>query len=65
MQYASGGTLFKLLFEKLKIEEKYVKVYAAELIVALEALHEKGMAYQDLMPENILLDQNGHLLLRH
>ena len=54
-----------MLFDKIKIQENYVKTYALEIIVALEALHEKGMAYQDLMPENILLDQNGHILLRH
>lgn len=37
--------------------------YVAEVFLALTALHEQGIVYRDLKPENCLLDSEGHLLL--
>ena len=42
-----------------KIENK--KVFFAELILAFEYMHKKGIIYRDLKPENILLDSEGHI----
>ncbi|XP_047392918.1 ribosomal protein S6 kinase-like 1 isoform X3 [Sciurus carolinensis] len=41
------------------VEEEKVKQWAAEMLVALEALHEQGVLCQDLNPRNLLLDQAG------
>nr|XP_023692155.1 G protein-coupled receptor kinase 6-like isoform X2 [Paramormyrops kingsleyae] len=35
--------------------------YAAELICGLEDLHRERIAYRDLKPDNILLDDLGHI----
>ena len=35
----------------------------AEVVVALECLHDSGFVYGDLKPENILIDSEGHVLL--
>lgn len=35
----------------------------AELIVAIEQVHQQGLTYRDLKPQNILFDQDGHLRL--
>lgn len=39
-----------------------VRFYAAEIIVALQTLHENKVVYRDLKPENILLDEAGTLM---
>lgn len=41
------------------MREEQVKQWAAETLVALEALHEQGVLCRDLNPRNLLLDQAG------
>lgn len=36
-----------------------MKQWAAEILLALEALHEQGVLCRDLNPQNLLLDQAG------
>ena len=43
--------------------EKYVKIYTAEIVLALQCLHEHNIVYRDLKPENVVLDKDGHCLL--
>ena len=40
-----------------------MRFYAAEVVVALEYLHEQGIVYRDLKPENILVQDSGHIML--
>lgn len=64
MEYLSGGDLFSLIrqYERLLVYE--AKFYAAEVILALEYLHEEmGIIYRDLKPENILISAEGHIKL--
>jgi serine/threonine protein kinase SCH9 len=61
--YMSGGELFWHLQREGKFPEQRAKFYIAELVLALENLHSKGIVYRDLKPENILLDVNGHVAL--
>ncbi|KAJ4829279.1 hypothetical protein Tsubulata_025788 [Turnera subulata] len=40
-----------------------IRFYGAELVLALEYLHNLGIAYRDLKPENIMIQENGHIML--
>ncbi|CAK7216157.1 Serine/threonine-protein kinase [Sporothrix curviconia] len=61
--YMSGGELFWHLQKEGRFEEGRAKFYIAELILAIEHLHNNNIVYRDLKPENILLDANGHIAL--
>ena len=63
LDYVNGGDLFHHMRKKGKFTEKEARFYAAELILALDHLHELGFIYRDLKPENVLLDSEGHIKL--
>ncbi|XP_057174457.1 ribosomal protein S6 kinase-like 1 [Ursus arctos] len=48
-----------------RVEEEQVKQWAAETLLALEALHQQGVLCRDLNPRNLLLDQAGHIRLTY
>lgn len=63
MDYMVGGDFGKILQLYTCLDEFVVKFYMAELVLALEYLHENDILHRDLKPENILLDENGHIKL--
>eukprot|EP01134_Creolimax_fragrantissima_P002017 CFRG2017T1 len=63
LEFKNGGELFTHLMKRGFFPEKHVKVYAAELVLALSHLHSLGIIYRDLKLENILLDNMGHIAL--
>ena len=59
----NGGELFHHLQREQRFNEEWSRFYSAELLLALEHLHELDVVYRDLKPENILLDYTGHIAL--
>mmetsp|Transcript_16722 Transcript_16722/g.42757 ORF Transcript_16722/g.42757 Transcript_16722/m.42757 type:complete len:427 (-) Transcript_16722:55-1335(-) len=63
LDYINGGELFFHLKKEGKFSEERVRLYAAEIVMALAHLHSFGIVYRDLKPENILIDSDGHICI--
>ncbi|XP_021952374.1 ribosomal protein S6 kinase beta-1 isoform X1 [Folsomia candida] len=63
MEYLSGGELFIHLEREGMFLENEACFYLSEIVLALEHLHQLGIIYRDLKPENVLLDVDGHVKL--
>ena len=62
-EYMIGGDFNKFLEDEGRLDEDQARFYAAELVLAIESLHNLGIIHRDLKPENILLDNKGHIRL--
>jgi serine/threonine protein kinase len=45
------------------LDVKRVKFYSAEIVLALAHLHQMGLMYRDLKPNNVLLHEDGNVQL--
>ncbi|KAL9322053.1 hypothetical protein ACSQ67_010106 [Phaseolus vulgaris] len=65
MDYCPAGDLHSLLRKQPhhRLPLSVARFFAAEVLVALEYLHALGIVYRDLKPENVLLREDGHVML--
>ncbi|KAK6932883.1 Protein kinase domain [Dillenia turbinata] len=65
MEFCPGGDLHTLRQKQpgKHFSEQAVKFYVAEVLLALEYLHMLGIIYRDLKPENVLVREDGHIML--
>ncbi|TCD64569.1 hypothetical protein EIP91_003896 [Steccherinum ochraceum] len=61
MPLFTGGSLAAEIDLCRQLPVDRVKRYAAELVLALETLHSRGIVHRDIKPDNILIDDAGHL----
>jgi serine/threonine protein kinase len=63
MEYIPGGELFKYLVKEKFLNEQKTSFYIIQMSMALKFLHNLGVIYRDLKPENCMLDKDGYLVL--
>lgn len=63
MDFIPGGDLMCYLSRVDVVPEDAIRFYAAEIFMAVHAMHELGWIHRDLKPDNILIDRDGHVKL--
>jgi len=61
LEYCPGGEFSDYLRVQRQLIKEQIKFYAAEIISIIEYLHANGVAHRDMKPENLLLNEDGHL----
>jgi hypothetical protein len=61
--YAPGGNLYASVSDLGPCPLERARVYAAQMVLALSQVHDMGILYRDLKPDNVLIDTDGHCRL--
>lgn len=62
-EYIEGGELWHLLQTLGVLPIEIVQLYVAQIALAIDFLHNAGIVYRDLKPENVLLDADANVKL--
>jgi protein kinase X len=60
-EYVQGGEIFRLLRKEQFFPNDVALFYTTEIVMALDYLHSRNIAYRDLKPENLLIASDGHI----
>ena len=63
LEYASRGDLYTLLRQQGSLDHDATRFVIGELVAALASIHDLGLVYGDLKPENIVITEVGHIKL--
>jgi 3-phosphoinositide dependent protein kinase-1 len=61
LDIASGGELLGVLKKIGSFDEECTRFYGAQILDAIEHMHNRGVIHRDLKPENVLLDDQMHI----
>lgn len=60
--YAAGGELGRHIWQR-EYSEHELRIYIAEVIVAVEHFHSLGIVHRDIKLDNVMLDAEGHIVV--
>lgn len=63
LEFGPCGDAGDILKKEVRFSEEVARIYIAEILLAIEYLHTLGIIYRDLKPDNIILDEDGHIKL--
>ncbi|CAM9495559.1 unnamed protein product, partial [Discosporangium mesarthrocarpum] len=55
----SGGELWSVIYEGSSLPPVHMRFYSAVVTETFAYMHSKGIAYRDLKPENLIVDDQG------
>lgn len=61
--FEKGGNMYSNIITHGAYPLDRTRMYAAEMVLAIAQVHEMGILYRDMKPDNILLDADGHCKL--
>ena len=63
MEFINGRSIYAVIRERGALPGEVVAILIRAVALALDYAHERGAIHRDIKPQNILIDQNGRILL--
>ena len=61
MDFLPNGDFSYFIKTNFPLKEDIIKFYSAEIVLFLEYMQSKNLIHRDLKPQNIMIDEKGHL----
>ena len=61
MDFLPNGDLSYFIKANFPLKDEIIRFYSAEIVLFLEYMQDKKLIHRDLKPQNIMIDEKGHL----